>query len=202
MASTREEEFDAALSGRRTEGLKPDGTLKHSYPADKWVLVPLGHGNLKWNPVRGNHSTYEQELVAGLLVLSSQARLLGSNPVVWLCDQERVCTFQKGPPPEKARIRRRWTYLSKLRLTVHHIQGVKNECADYISRNNVDALIGAPSEALAKEAFSRMNVHLNHNMTMIRPLDGLAQAEYLKEFGDIYKRLEKHFEPLLVNQEQ
>ena len=41
------------------------------------------------------------------------------------------------------------TYLSQLRLTVHHIQGVKNECADSLSRNNFDALIGARSEALA-----------------------------------------------------
>ena len=137
-----------------------------------------------------------------MLVLSSQARLLGSNPVVWLCDQEPVRSFQKGPPPEKAKLRRWWTYLSQLRLTVHHIQGVKNECAYYISRNNFDALIGARSEALAKEAFSRMDVHLDPNMTMIRPLDGLQQSEYLKEFGDIYKRLEKRLEPLLVNQDQ
>ena len=137
-----------------------------------------------------------------MLVLSSQARLLGSNPVVWLCDQEPVRSFQKGPPPEKAKPQRWWTYLSQLRLTVHHIQGVKNECADYISRNNFDVLIGARSEALAKEAFSRMDVHLDLNMTMIRPLDGLQQSEYLKEFGDIYKRLEKRLEPLLVNQDQ
>ena len=40
-----------------------------------------------------------------MLVLSSQARLLGSNPLVWLCDQEPVRTFQKGPPPEKAKLR-------------------------------------------------------------------------------------------------
>ena len=32
-----------------------------------------------------------------MLVLFSQARLLGSNPVVWLCNQEPVRTFQKGP---------------------------------------------------------------------------------------------------------
>ena len=108
-----------------------------------------------------------------MLGLSSQARL---------CDQEPVRTFKKGPPPENAKLRRWWTYLSQLRLTVHHTQGVKNECADYISRNNFNALIGARSEALAKEAFSRMDVHLDLNMTMIRPLDGLQQSEYLKYF--------------------
>ena len=93
-----------------------------------------------------------------MLVLSSQSGLLGSNPVVRLCDQEPVRTFQKGPPREKAKLRRWWTYLSQLRLSVHHIQGVKNECADYISRNNFDDMIGARSEELAKEAFSRMDV--------------------------------------------
>ena len=100
------EEFDSAISQWGTEGLNRDGTLKHSYPDDKWVLVPLGHWNWKWNQARGNYSTYEQELLAGMLVLSSQARLLGSNPVVWLCDQEPVRSFQKGPPPEKAKLRR------------------------------------------------------------------------------------------------
>ena len=137
-----------------------------------------------------------------MLVPSSQSRLLGSNPVVWLCDQELVHTFQKGPLPEKAKLRRWSTYLSQLRLTVHHIQGVKNECADYISRNNFNDLIGTRSEALAKDAFSRMDDHLDLHMTMIRPLDGLQQSEYLKEFRDIYKPLEKRLEPLLVNQDQ
>ena len=47
-----------------------------------------------------------------------------------------------------------------------------------------------------------MDVHLELNMTMIRPLDGLQQVGYVKEFGDIYKRLEKRLEPALVNQKQ
>ena len=63
-------------------------------------------------------------------------------------------------------------------------------------------MIGAKSEKLAKEVFSGTDVHLDLNMTMIRPLDGLKQVEYLKESGDIYKRLEKRLEPVLVNQEQ
>ena len=165
--------MDSAISQWGTDGLNRDGTLKHSYPDDIWVLVSLGHWNWKWNQARGNYSTYEQELLAGMLVLSSQSRLLKSNPVVWLCNQEPVRTFQKGPPPEKAKLRRCWTYLSQLRLSVHHIQGVKNECTDNISRNNFDDMIGARSEELAKEAFSRMDVHLDLKMTMIRPLDRL-----------------------------
>ena len=63
-------------------------------------------------------------------------------------------------------------------------------------------MIGASSEELAKEAFRRMDVHLDLYMPMIRPLDGLKQLEYLKEFGDIYKRLERRLEPVLVTHEQ
>ena len=92
------EEFDLAISQWGTDGLNRDDTLYHSYPDDKWVRVPLGHWNWKWNQARGNHSTYEQELLAGMLLLSSQSRLLGSNPVVWQCDQELVRTLQMGPP--------------------------------------------------------------------------------------------------------
>ena len=60
-----------------------------------------------------------------MLVLSSQSQLLGSNPIVWLCDQKPVKSFQKGPPPEKAKLKRWWNYLSQFRLTVHHIPGIK-----------------------------------------------------------------------------
>ena len=117
------EEFDPAISQWGTDGLDRDGTPKHSYPDDKWVLVPLGYWNLKWNQARGNYSTYEQELLGSMLVLSSQSQMLESNPVVWLCDKEPVHTFQKGLTAEKAKIRRWWKYLSQLRLSVHHFQG-------------------------------------------------------------------------------
>ena len=196
------EEFHPAISPWGTDGLNRDGTLKHSYLDDKWVLFPLGHWNLKWNQDRGNYSIYEQELLAGMLVLSSQSRILGSNPVVWLCDQELVGTFQKGPPPEKAKLRCWSTYQRQLPHSVHHIQCVKNGCARSISGNNFDDMIGARSEELANKAFSRMDVHLDLNMTMIRPLNWLPQVEYPNKFGDIYKRLQKRQEPVLVNQDQ
>ena len=137
-----------------------------------------------------------------MLVLSSHLQLSMGNPVVCLCDQEPVRTFQKGPPPEKTKLGRWWTYLSQLRLPVHHIQGVRNEFADYTSGNNFEDMIGARSEELAEEAFSRMDVHLDLNMTMIRPVGGLQQVEYLKEFGEKYKCLDKPLAPVLVNQEQ
>ena len=75
------------------------------YPANEWRLVPLGHLNWKWNQARSNYSTYDQEVLPAMLLSSSQSRLLGNNPIVWLCHQEPVKTFQKGPPPEKAKIK-------------------------------------------------------------------------------------------------
>ena len=63
-------------------------------------------------------------------------------------------------------------------------------------------MTGARSEELVKEAFSRMDLHLDLKMTMIRPLDGLQQVQYLKEFEHIYKRLEKRLKSVLVSQEQ
>ena len=44
--------------------------------------------------------------------------------------------------------------------------------------------------------------HMQVNMTMIRPPDGLQQVEYRTEFEDIYKCLVERLEPVLVNQEQ
>ena len=101
-----------------TSGANRDGTLKHDYPGIEWRLLALGHCNWKWNEAWFNYSTYGQELLAGMLVLSSRSRLLATNPIVWLCDQEPVKTFQKGPLPEKAKRKRYWSYLRHFRLTI------------------------------------------------------------------------------------
>ena len=186
----------------RTTGLNRDGSLKHDYPTSEWRLVPLGHWNWKWNQARSNYSTYDQELLAGMLVLSSQSRLLGSNPIVWLCDQEPVKSFQKGPPPEKAKLKRWWTYLSQFRLTVHHIPGIKNELSDYISRNNFDALIGESSEALAKAAFQCMDVQLDLSMRTAGILEGWSLTDYQSEYEEILQTLSTGLEPRVIDGHQ
>ena len=81
-------------------------------------------------------------------------------------------TSQKGPSPERAKLKRWWTYLSQFSLTVHHIQVRKNEMADYICRKNFDALLGESSEALAQEAFQRMDVQLDVSMRTAGVLEG------------------------------
>ena len=54
----------------RTSGLNGDGSLKHDYPSSQWPLVPLGDWNWKWNQAGSYYSTYDQELLAGMLVVS------------------------------------------------------------------------------------------------------------------------------------
>ena len=186
----------------RTSGLNRDGSLKHDYPTSEWRLVPLGHWNWKWNQARSNYSTYDQELLAGMLVLASQSRLLGSIPIVSLSDQEPVKSFQKGRPPEKAKLKRWWTYLSRFRLTVHHIPGIKNELSDYISRNNFDAPIGESSEALAKEAFQRMDVQLDLSMRTAGILEGWSLTDYQLEYQEILQTLSTVPEPRVIDGHQ
>ena len=166
----------------QTSGLNRDGTLKHDYPANEWRLVPLVHWNWKWNQARSNYSTYDQELLAAILVLSPQSRLLGTNRIVWLCDQEPLKTFQKGPPPEKVELKRWWTYLSHFGLTVHHIQGIKKEMADFISCKNFDGLLGESSEALAEDTFQRMDVQLDLSMRTAGVLEGWSLRHYRAEY--------------------
>ena len=97
---------------------------------------------------------------------------------MWLCDQEPLITFHKGPPAQKAKLKRWCTYLSQFRLIVDHIQGIKNEPADYISRNNLDALLGESSEALAKRPFQRMDVQLDLSMRTAGVLEGWSPRDY------------------------
>ena len=135
--------------------------MKSDYDSQEWRLVPRGHWNWKWNAARSHYHTYEQELLAGVLVLASQHRILGTNPITWLCDQDSVKYFMERPPPDGKRLRRWWVYLSQLRLTTFHIRGIKNELCDYLSRNCFDSLVGADTEMMAQEAFAKMDQHLD-----------------------------------------
>ena len=74
-------------------------------------------------------------------------------------------------------------------MTVHHIPGIKNEMADYISRNNFDALLGQSSEALAKEAFQRMDVQLDLSMRTAGILEGWSLTDYQSEYKEILQTL-------------
>ena len=137
-----------------------------------------------------------------MVVLSSQSRLLGSNPIVWLCDQQPVKSFQEGPAPDKAKLKRSWTLLSLLRLTVHHIPGRKNGLSDYISRNNLDALIGESSEALAKKAFQRMDVQIDLSMRTAGILEGWSLTDYQSQYKTMLQMLSTGLEPRVIDGHQ
>ena len=124
---------------------------------------------------------------------------MGSSPIVWLSDQEPMKSFQKGRPPEKAKLKRCWTYLSHFELTVHHIPGIKNELSDYISRNNFDALIGESSEALTKEAYQRMDVQLDLSMRTAGILQGCSLTDYQSDYKEIVQTLSTGLEPRVID---
>ena len=111
-------------------------------------------------------------------------------------------SFPKGPPPEKAKLKRWWTYLSQFRLTVHHIPGKKNELSDYISRNSFDALIGESSEALARKALQRMDVQLDLSMRTAGILEGWSLTDYQSEYKKILQTLGTGLEPGVIDGHQ
>ena len=108
-------------------------------------------------------------------------------------------SFRKGPPPEKAKLKRWWTYLSQFRLTIHHIPGIRNELSDYISCNNFDALIGESSEALAKEAFQRMDVQLDLSIRTAGILEGWSLTYYQSEYKEILQTLSTGLGPRVID---
>ena len=132
-------------------------------------------------------------------MLSSQSRHVGTNPIVWLCDQEPVRTFHKRPPPEKGKPKRWWTYLSLFRLTIHHIQGIKNELADYISRDNFGALLDETSEALVKLVIQRMEVQLDLSMRTAGVLEDLSSTDYQQGYQSVLQTLSDGLEARLID---
>ena len=107
--------------------------------------------------------------------------------------------FQKGPPPEKAKLKRCLAYLSQFRLTVHHIQGITNNMADYISHNNFETLLRESSETLAKEAFQRMDVQLNLSMRTAGVLECWSLRDYHAEYKCVLRSLSDDPEARLID---
>ena len=173
----------------RTEGIDRDGSFKHNYDPNEYHLVPLGHWKSKRNSARSNYSVYQRELLAGVLVLTSQARVLADSPVVWLRDQASTSTFLKGLPPENRRLRRWWVFLSQLRLHIHHTQGLRNELSDYLSRTKFDERLQVKSEDLSKETFQRMDTQLDLSLEKHELLSVINPKDYEEEYKDVLDKL-------------
>ena len=121
-------------------------------------------------------------------MLASQHRILDTNPITWLCDQDSVKYFMKRPPPDGRRLRRWLVYLSQLRLATFHIRGIKNELCDYLSRNCFELLVGADTEMMAQEAFAKMNQHLDL-FTRKEQLMSWSMRDPTADYSDILDQL-------------
>ena len=92
--------------------------------------------------------------------------------------------------------------LEPVRVDSSSYYGIKNELSDYISRNNFDAFIGESSEALAKEAFQRMDVQLDLSMRTAGILEGWSPTDYQSEYKEILKTLSTGLEPRVIDGHQ
>ena len=71
--------------------------------------------------------------------------------------------------------------------------------ADYISRNNFDALLGESSEALTKEAFQRMDAQLDLSMRSAGEVEGWSLRDYHAEYKCILNSLSDGLEAGLID---
>ena len=130
-----------------------------------------------------------REVLSGILLISGQSRLFGSSSVVWLSDQESTATFLRGAPPENRKLRHWWTFLVQLKLNIYRVPGLINELCDWLSHENFDKKISASSESLSGEAFQKMDVHLDLNMTKAELLSSLRKSDFVEKYADTLKAL-------------
>ena len=176
-------DYRLRVQGVTREGfIKCDSDSQGMAPSSTWPL------ELEVKCSRLTLSHLREELLAGVLVLASQHRILGTNPIMWLCDQDCVKYFMERPPPDGKRLRRWWVYLSQLRLATFHIQGIKNELCDYLSQNCFDSLVGADTETMAQEAFAKMDQHLDL-FTRKEKLMSWSMKDLTADYSDILDQL-------------
>ena len=71
--------------------------------------------------------------------------------------------------------------------------------ADYISCNNFDCLLGESPEALAKEAFQRMDVQLDLSMRTAGVLEGSSLRDYNADYKCVLNSLSDGLEARLID---
>ena len=71
--------------------------------------------------------------------------------------------------------------------------------ADYISRNSFDALLGESSQALAKDAFQRMDIQLDLSMRTGGVLKGWSLRDYHAEYKCVLSSLNDGLEARLID---
>ena len=76
---------------------------------------------------------------------------------------------------------------------------MQNELADYISRNNFDAILGASSESLAKTAFQCMDVQLDLSMGTAGVLEGSSVRDHQEEYQCVHQIFSDGLEARLID---
>ena len=71
--------------------------------------------------------------------------------------------------------------------------------SDYISRNNFDAPLGESSEALAKQAFQRMDVQPDLSMRTAGVLEGWSLRDYHAGYKCVLNTLSDGLEARLID---
>jgi putative transposase len=192
---TLESEQLARLNQFKTTGINPDGTFKSDHPPDHY-LVPLGNWNWKWSETRAKYHIWELEMLAGVLALAANYRIVAGKPIVWMTDNEALTKFLDQEPPVNKRQRRWYVYLSQFPLKIHHLAGAKNELADYMSRELVEHTIGCPLDHLAKEAFARMDAQLdlclNQVLSLTQIMDFEPDMYQTSELAELWNQLTPH----------
>ena len=177
--------------GFSTQGMSKDGEILHNYPSE-FRLVPLGHWNWKWCPTRSRYSTFEQELLSGVLIFSTQSRIINNLPVVWFCDHEALKHFLDKEPPVNQRLRRWFCFLGQFKIKFVHTPGLKNEWCDWLSRSSFNQKFDLEFESLAQDAFEKMDSQLDLSLQVLSmelkdfdvPLE-YGSSEYVSVWNDL-----------------
>ena len=106
----------------------------------------------------------------------------------------------RNDPPENARQRRWWIFLSQFRLNIFHIPGAKNEFCDMLSREGFQERFQADSEELARQAFQRMDIQLDLRLEAMAALGEMSSADYQDEYASVWGRLSPH-KAMLIDQQ-
>ena len=127
--------------------------------------------------------------MAGVFTMSSQTRIVSHLPTLWFCDQEPVKEVMK-----KDTLGATGEEVVHLTLPVQadnsaH-QGSEERAVDYLSRHNFQEDHQVDLEAMAQDAFQRMDMQLDLRMEHMLTLQCAKGDLENSEFKEIWEKLE------------
>jgi hypothetical protein len=95
----------------------------------------VGHFSYKFNHAERNYTTMEKELFAIVMGLKHFRNLILGCDIEVITDNKNL-TYSKLKP--NARASRWFNLLNEFRISFKHVKGIKNNAADYISREHLN----------------------------------------------------------------